>query len=179
MMNNKGLTLIEILVSIALIAIILVFIFTLLADLKNEDYLSSSKGIDGLNRTEVIHLIENDFIERNLSRMEQNNCGNDLCLTFYFADGGSKSLKVYEKYIVYDNERWTLESGNFIVANTHYCKLSNFNESGYYLFELSIPMTHDAQSHRKFSIDLTHVSTHDIVIPDALIIRGVQVGTVC
>ena len=178
-MNNKGVTLIEVLVSVALIAVILIFIFNLLVDLKNEDYMSSSKGIDSLNRTEIIHIIENDFIEKHLNKVEQVSCGSNLCMKFTFNDGSSKDLAVYEKYLVYDNERWSLDSGIFVINKTHYCKINNFNESGYYLFELSIPMSHDAASHRRFSIDLTHMSIHDVESPDGLIINGTQVLSTC
>lgn len=59
--NNKGMTLIELLVSIVLIGIVLVFLFQLLVDLKNETENNNFAYNNQVNRTEAIYTIQNDL----------------------------------------------------------------------------------------------------------------------
>ena len=67
-MNKKGLTLVELIFSLALISIIMVFIFNLIGDLKTEDSLSKTRSEDSLTRSTVINLIQNDFIKIDLNK---------------------------------------------------------------------------------------------------------------
>jgi prepilin-type N-terminal cleavage/methylation domain-containing protein len=163
-MNNKGTTLIEVMVSVVLIAIVMVFMFNLLVDLKNEESLSSLKNGDALNRAAIIHLIQNDFISRGIDSVTFCDDANDTCddnhlyFTFNYEDNTSKRLIVNSKYLVYDNERWSLGSGSYQLNNMTYCFKndisSNNVKSPYYYFRITIPATHDATSRRKYSLDL-------------------------
>ena len=77
-MDNKGFTLIEIMVSISLIAIVLVFMFNLLGDIKRENALSNNDIADALNRATITRIIQNDFIEKNLTIVNTCNRNNDI-----------------------------------------------------------------------------------------------------
>ena len=165
-MNNKGITLVELMVSMVLISIVMVFIFALLLNMKNEDYLSSAKSEDSLNRSEIIHLIENDFINYNLSSVAQTSCpsGANFCLRFGFYNYSYKNLYFFEDHLVYDNEVFYLSTGSFEIDKIKYCytKKESLNSSlkdAYSYFSLSVPVTHDAAVKRKNSIDLSYLST--------------------
>ena len=71
-LNNKGVTLIELIVSLALISIVMVFIFNLLIDLKAEDSLSSKRSTDALNRSTIIRLIQNDFLDKTINWLKNS-----------------------------------------------------------------------------------------------------------
>ena len=55
MLNNKGMSLMEILVSIILISVVLVFLFELLIDLKNESKNNDYASNNQINRMEIIY----------------------------------------------------------------------------------------------------------------------------
>ena len=64
-MNKKGMTLMEVLVSLVLISIVMIFIVNLLSDLKNEGILSNKRNEDSLTRASLINVIEADLINTN------------------------------------------------------------------------------------------------------------------
>ena len=169
-MNNKGTTIVEIIVSIALISIILIFIFNLLSSLKNEDYLSNARIQDSLKRTEIIHIIQNDFIYKGLSKAEVDKCGNNICATFTFNDDTEKNLEVKENELIYDDEIWIM-NGKLLLNEVTYCYL--LNDNGYNLFKLIIPEEHDASSYRKLTIDLIYFSNKELELPYS------SIGGVC
>lgn len=181
-MNNKGITLVELMVSIVLISIVMVFIFALLLDMKNEDYLSSSKSEDALNRSEIIHLIENDFINYKLSRVSQTSCpsGAKFCLRFDFYNNGSKNLIFFDNHLVYDNEVFYISVGSFEVENSKFCYTQT--DSNYAYFSLTVPITHDATVKRKTSIDLSYLSTKSdsiFSVSNSFNINGKQINKSC
>lgn len=178
-MNNKGTTLIEVMVSVALIAIVMIFMFNLLVDLKNEESLSSKKSNDALNRSAIIHLIQNDIISKGIHTILFCNDANDTCdedhlfFTIDFVDRTTKKLIVAKKYMVYDNERWSLDSGSYELTKMTYCFRHDISSNGvyspYYFLNISIPVTHDATSRRKYGLDIFEIRSEDNVnIPSSI-----------
>lgn len=178
-MNNKGTTLIEVMISVVLITIIMVFMFTLLVDLKNEESLSTKKSTDALNRAAIIHLIQNDIISRGIKSLTFCADSDDACdknhlyYDFSFQDGSSKKLIAYTNYLVYDNERWTLTSGKYQLTDMKYCFKNDVSSNGvtspYYYLRITIPATHDAISRRKYDIDLVDIKNSTYVtIPQSI-----------
>lgn len=182
-MNNKGTTLIEILISVVLISVIMVFMFNILVDLKNEETLSTQKSNDTLNRSSIIHLIQNDMISKELSSVtfcqdSTDNCDeNHLYFTFTYKDNTKKVLKVYTKYLVYDDEIWNLDNGKYLLSDMTYCfkndaKSDDTSEavtSPYYFLNINIPVTHDATSKRKYDIDIINIrSDSTVLIPQSI-----------
>lgn len=164
-MNRKGTTIIEILVSLALISIVMIFLFNLLADLKREDAMSSSKSADSLNRTSIIHLVQNDFITKKLNKVTYTSSNNSVSFTFYYDDTTSKVFKVGTNYVSYGDEIWNLnENNSYDLDNITYCfngeKVNNPNLpdlSHYIYLNISIPEKVDAAVKRKYDIVLTYM----------------------
>lgn len=174
-MNHKGTTLIEILISVVLIATIMVFMFNILVDLKNEESLSTRKSTDTLNRSSIIHLIQNDFISKGLSKVsycDNNDCNDHVSFTFTFKDNSNKILNVYTNYLTYDDELWELANGEYLLTDMTYC-LKEVTNSSYYYFNINIPVSHDATSKRKYDIDITEIKNDSTVsIPSKINYSG-------
>lgn len=66
-LNNKGITLVEIVISVALISIVLIFLFNLLIQVNNENADNEIKSSYLVNQSTFIKQIEEDFIEYKLS----------------------------------------------------------------------------------------------------------------
>lgn len=62
-LNNKGITLVEIIVSVALISIVLVFLFNLLIQVNNENSDNEVKSSYLVNQSTFIKQIEEDFLD--------------------------------------------------------------------------------------------------------------------
>ena len=183
-MNNKGMTLVEVIVSLILIVIVMIFIFSILIDLKNEDYLSNSKSEDAIKRTEIIHLIENDFINYHLKEItNSNSCQNNakFCLGFKFYDISDKNLLFFDDHLVYDNEVWYISLGKFETEKLTWCYTETLPLYRY--FSITIPITHDAAVKRKTTIDLSYISTKEDVkfsMPTYLrLSNGTQINKSC
>ena len=65
-LNSKGMTLIEIILSIGLVSIIMVEVLTILVDLKDEQILGEDKTIDLTNRSIIVKTVNTDFVEHNI-----------------------------------------------------------------------------------------------------------------
>lgn len=106
-LNKKGTSLIELLVSIALISVVLVFMFKLLLDVNNEITNNTFAKDNQINRAEILRTIENDLNTTPLSGM--NNSGNleSRVITFYFKGGTSSTLTLTEKKITYRTKNGT------------------------------------------------------------------------
>ena len=61
-MNKKGMTLMEVLVSLVLISIVMIIVVNLLSDLKNQDVLSNKRNEDTLTIASLINVIKSDLI---------------------------------------------------------------------------------------------------------------------
>ena len=59
-LSNKGMSLMELLISIALVGVVLVFIFQLLVDLKDEKETNNFVYDNQLNRIQAIKVVEDD-----------------------------------------------------------------------------------------------------------------------
>ena len=134
MINKKGFTLMELMVSIGLIAIIMVFLVELLVDINydrlNEAYASKNQ----FNRAEIVKTIQNDLDGKSLNRtygstVKTSNDNEEITtttITFEINSGNDSSLKIIQKtgnankYDVYfqytstegKTTKWTLESNN-------------------------------------------------------------------
>ncbi len=66
LLNSKGMTLIEIILSIGLVSIIMVQVLTILVDLKDEQVLGEDKTTDLTNRSIIVKTVNSDFINHNI-----------------------------------------------------------------------------------------------------------------
>ena len=70
-LNNKGITLVEIVISVALISIVLIFLFNLLIQVNNENADNEVRSSYLVNQSTFIKQIEEDFIEYKLKNGEE------------------------------------------------------------------------------------------------------------
>ncbi len=159
-MKNKGFTLVELMVSIALVSLVLVFMFNLLGDVKRENSLSNDNINDTLNRSTITRIIQNEWIENDLIRVEKCSVsGTILCYTFTFKDNSTKDLLVKEKELEYDNEKWILDDGEYSTDGASYCFLSNGVN---YLLKITIPVLNHKDDNRVHDIELIKMGTDDL-----------------
>ena len=142
---SKGTTMVEIMVSVVLISIVMIFIFTILVDLKNEYALASKKSKDSISRAGFMRIIQNDFSKYTLKAF--NPCPSTtfrnakICMAFTFGDpisGNNLFTKYFavivnttnsdlNDYIIYDDsnsssfERWDLEDGKYNADRISLC----------------------------------------------------------
>ena len=161
MMNNKGFTLVELMVSIALVSIVLVFMFNLLGDVKRESSLSNDNINDTLNRSTITRIIQNEWIENKLTKVDKCSVsGTILCYTFTFKDNTTKDLLVRKNELEYDNERWILEDGEYSADGSTYCSISNGVN---YLLKIVIPVINHKDDNRVHDIELIRMGTDGLI----------------
>ncbi len=102
MLNNKGMSLMEILVSIILISVVLVFLFELLIDLKNESKNNDYASNNQINRMEIIYNLENELNKYRLVGLKDESTSDNLVLDFYY-DVEGKEVKTTLETLKEDN----------------------------------------------------------------------------
>lgn len=95
-LNDKGMTLMELLISIVLVGIALTFLFQLLADLKNETSNNNYAYNNQVNRTEAIYTIEQDLFSNTLIGLENKSTEDSLIINFYYKKGNATKTAVLE-----------------------------------------------------------------------------------
>lgn len=136
-MDRKGVTILELLISILLISVVILLLlkvmFSLDAINNDKTYASS----DEISRTEIIKRIESDFLELKLNGIAID--GNKII--FYYEDT-SKILTINGDKLVYDNESYPLNSENALYSScTDYTY--QLLENDYYLININIPVLID------------------------------------
>ena len=187
--KSKGTTLIEVLVSVSLIAIVLIFVFNILADLKNEYSLASKRSEDAIARASYTRIIQNDFIAKELTDVTTCSNGGNLllCMNFKYKDGTTKRLEVYKTYVVYDDEKWSLSVGEYTLNDAMICykNISNIIDSNknslstekynelkqdiaagkvdeYHLLKIYLPASANASTNKKYNFELVHISPYKL-----------------
>lgn len=132
-MNKKGITILELLISISFIAIIILFLTRLFFSLDNINNNENYASGDEIKRAELIKNIESDFFNKKLQGLEINNSK----ITFNF-ESEEKTLEIKKDKIIYNGEINTLESKN---ASYELCPRYNYTVIGdYYLITINIPV---------------------------------------
>ena len=90
-LNNKGMSLMELLVSVILIGVVLTFLFQLLTDLKNETANNDFAYNNQINRAEIIKTIEKDLEENSLVGVSDSTT-NNIQINFHYADNKTSVL---------------------------------------------------------------------------------------
>lgn len=120
-LNKKGISIIELIVSIALMSVVMLFLYNLLSNVtfeKDDDYFAS---LNQANRIEIISTIENDMICDNtvefMGIVDNSSTSQTLTLK------GTKTYKITtnksgnDYKITYENgtnrQTWTIKGGKF------------------------------------------------------------------
>jgi Tfp pilus assembly protein FimT len=112
MKNKRGITLIEFIVSIALVAVVMIFLFNMLVDIQYTSKNGTFASDNQLNRASIVRAVMDDFTNLGLVGLTDSSTYGELVLTFRFQDGSSKVLTVSDKAVVYHDERWSMKSRN-------------------------------------------------------------------
>ena len=153
MKNNRGITLVELIISISLISIVILFLFRLLVDVrynKNKvDYARDNQQ----SRAMIMKSVQDDLLTNKLIRLSaEGSTSSKLKITFTFNLENNENIKsiliVTNKSVSYTNiseqtEKWTLpdslENAYYQTKNILYKR--NFDEnSDYFSIWFRIPL---------------------------------------
>lgn len=114
-LNKKGSTLLELIISISLIAVILVFLTRLLVDLNNTQTNSDYAKNNQLIRAEILRSIENDLNSNTLTGISDASTSDKLVINFTFNSGTSQISTTKDKFtytsINGKTRTWTMDGG--------------------------------------------------------------------
>ena len=112
MLNKKGMTLLEIIISIALISVVMLFLFSLLNDIQYESKHTSYAKDFLVSRATIIKDVEEDILNNNITNVMQVNVdANKTTLNFFVGSNPSNmNLEVESKKITYKNAAGEKES---------------------------------------------------------------------
>ena len=136
-MNKKGVTILELLISITLVSIVILLLIKVIFSLNNINNDKSYASNDEISRTELIKNIESDFLKLKLEGLEIRKEEN-ATIKFYY-ESTYKELKIEKDKITYNNETKTLESSNAtydLCTSYEYVSL----DDNYYLIKINIPV---------------------------------------
>lgn len=162
MKNNRGITLVEMIVSMTLLVIISTFLFQMVISLK-ELYNSSGIKTEMLTKqANISKMINDDFKEKGI-KIAQKCSDEDNCLAFYFEDGTSKTLKFTkrtdksEAYLEYGDYRTNLvDKSDFGVYQIETATVSNAGLNNNSILKIDIPITHPLLKNQNFGINIIY-----------------------
>ena len=145
-MNKKGTTLAELIISIALISVVLLFMIKLLIDLNDAEANNTYAKDNQINRAEILRMIGNDLNNKNIASISDSESNNTkLVIRFEFTDGSWSKIEAEEKKIKYTdsdgkNRTWNIEGGTIYTkkANVYYMKDNNDSGKNYYSLSIDI-----------------------------------------
>lgn len=154
-MNKKGVTILELLISITLVSIVILLLIKVIFSLNNINNDKSYASNDEISRTELIKNIESDFLKLKLEGLEIRKEEN-ATIKFYY-ESTYKELKIEKDKITYNNETKTLESSNAtydLCPSYEYISL----DDNYYLIKINIPVLINNKNTRvEDDINLTYI----------------------
>ncbi len=135
-MTKKGITILEMLISISLVSVVILMFFKVVLNLDNINNNKEYASNDEIARTTIIKEIENDFLNLHLNNLSLNKENNSTTITFKY-DNTVKDLIIKEKELIYDNKVYKLNSNN---ATYDICPLYKYTEidKDYYLISINI-----------------------------------------
>ena len=92
MLNKKGTTLAEVIISIALISVVLVFMVRLLVDLNNMESNTNYASSNQITRAEIIRMIGNDLNDLELTSISDASTPDNLNITFNFSNNTQSTI---------------------------------------------------------------------------------------
>lgn len=145
MLNKKGTTLAEVIISIVLISVVLVFMVRLLLDLNNIETNSTFASDNQINRSEIIRMIGNDLNENILTGITDSSTSDVLNITFSFKDNTKSLLVATNDKLSYTSSdsitrTWTMEDCEIYVprANVYYSPDYKSEENRIYTLTIDI-----------------------------------------
>lgn len=145
-MNKKGTTLAELIISIALISVVLLFMIKLLIDLNDAETNNTYAKDNQINRAEILRMIGNDLNNKNIVSINDSGSNETkLVINIEFTDRTSSKIEAEEKKIKYTSSdgkkrAWNIEGGTIYTkkANVYYMKDNNDSGKNYYSLSIDI-----------------------------------------
>ena len=145
-MNKKGTTLAELIISIALISVVLLFMIKLLIDLNDSETNNTYAKVNQINRAEILRMIGNDLNNKNIVSINDSGSNETkLVINIEFTDRTISTIEAEEKKIKYTdsdgkNRTWNIEGGTIYTkkANVYYMKDNNTSGKNYYSLSIDI-----------------------------------------
>ncbi len=172
-LNNKGLTLIELIISVVLISIVMLFMYGVFNDVNNEKNDNSFAKDNQVNRSEIIKVLEDDLLSRSINISSINDFSTDTSLKFdlYYSDGKKATIEATETTFSYTNadgllRKWTMKDStiNYKKANVFYNKSNTTSaDEGIYSLLINIEVYTDNDNNRSCSTCTNNV-VDDIII---------------
>ena len=153
-MNNnkkKGFTMVELMVSISIIAIVMTFLVKLLIDAKYDVINEIYDTADQISRAEIIKTIENDLKDEKIKSVADTGSDqNTLKILITTAENKTGIITVTENSLVYKNindntKKWSLKGKeNGAKYKTNYIKYQVIkNDLNDYVITINIPVLMD------------------------------------
>ncbi len=130
-MKNRGITLIELIISMALISIIIIFLFQLLVDAKYSDNKIDYARDDQQNRALIIKRVQDDFLDYGglVALREPTIPPSDRLEIYLGFKNGSGKLLIKDDSLSYTNAKGKTETWKLKTKNAKY----NINCVNFYL----------------------------------------------
>ncbi len=168
--NNKGATIVELIVSATLLFVILTFLFQIIIMLK-EVYSSSGIKTEMLTKQALISKMINDDLSTKKIELA-SDCSQDInnrnCLYLYFEDGTKKRLEITPKtnntpaYIAYGNneDKYKIElvsGANFGTYHITYTEIANvLGSTNNAILNIDIPIQHPQLGNTNYGINIVY-----------------------
>ena len=144
-MNNKGTSLVEVIISIALISVVLMFMIKLLIDLNNTETNNDYAKDNQIIRAEIIRTIENDIRTKEIKSISSDkSTSKNLVLEFTFTDNKTATIDCQNSTLLYKTSqgaerKWTMEQGNIYINKADvYYQFPDSSTSGIYVLQIDI-----------------------------------------
>lgn len=186
MKNKRGFTMVELMVSIAIIAVVMVFLVRLLIDVKYDSTNELYNTENQINRAEIIKTIQKDWEDKELNNLEYLNKSIKLSTpnpesktaTISFSGSVKDGQYIHYKSTTGQNYKWKVERNNketYIQTDKIPYKIFRNTDSEVskdFFVEINIPIIIDNSELRKENdskmdnIVLTFYGANDNNIPN-------------
>lgn len=111
--DNKGVTIVEILLSVSIIGIVMVFFFSVLTSIKEEDTKSASNSLYLANQSTLIEAVNEDIINYGLTEVANCEYTNFMNVSSLF----DTNSKIFCTKFTYDNNKISDNIGYLLIYN--------------------------------------------------------------
>lgn len=137
-MNKKGVTLLELIISISLIAVFSLLLIKIIFSLGNINNNPNFASNDEISRATIVKTIESDFLKLKLQDIKIKQKEEETLVIFNY-ENTNKELIIKGNSLTYDNEVHTLESPNATYSLDIKYERLDLDEN-YYLINIELPV---------------------------------------
>ncbi len=160
-MKNKGFTLVELIISISLISVVILFLFQLFVDVRHDDNAVDYDRNNQQTRAVIIKTVQDDFLDNGLVGLNTTGSNNNqLVVNFTYRNNTQGILTVNTNSISYrkannEMERWILDNENsneqYNIHCVRYQRIGFDIDGDFFSIKFSIPL--EFKSDKKNIID--------------------------